>query len=90
MSDDFYTYNLVNYLNIQMEKSEDENIDLLNIIKSFLCISTPIYPENEIQKLVDYINKYKHEFIINIYDAYLNKNKQYTFIGSYIRNVIAK
>lgn len=90
MSDDFYTYNLVNYLNIQMEKSEDENIDLLNIIKSFLCISTPIYPENEIQKLVDYINEYNNESIIDIYDSYLNKNKQYTFVGSYIRNVLAE
>ncbi|WP_018592461.1 hypothetical protein [Terrisporobacter glycolicus] len=90
MSDDFYTYNLVNYLNIQKEKVEDENIYLLNIIKSFLCISTPIYPENEIQKLVDYINKYDKESIIDIYDCYLNKNKQYTFLGIYIRNILAE
>lgn len=90
MSDDFYTYNLVNYLKDQKDKIESENIDLLNIIKSFLCISTPIYPENEIQEFVDYINKYDNESIFDIYDSYLKKNKQYTLVGHYIRNVLAQ
>ena len=63
MSDDFYTYNLINYLKGQKDKIEGENTELLNIIKSFLCISTPIYPENEIQEFIDYINKYDKLFL---------------------------
>ena len=90
MSDDFYTYNLINYLKGQKDKIEGENTELLNIIKSFLCISTPIYPENEIQEFIDYINKYDNESIFDIYDSYLNKNKQYTLVGRYIRNILAE
>lgn len=90
MSDDFYTYSFVHYLITREENLKNKNIDLLNIIKSFLYISAPIYPDNEIKQLVDYINRFDNEYMMNIYNSYLEKNKEYTRVGSYIRDIIRK
>ena len=76
MTDDFYTYNLILYLNNQIEALSETNNTLEDIIKEFLIVTSPIYPEKEIQKLVKYLFESNKDYIMEIFDSYLDKNKQ--------------
>lgn len=90
MSDDFYTYNLISYLSNQIEVLEERNCTLEDIIKEFLIVTSPIYPEKEIEKLVGYIFENDKDYIMKIYESYSNKNKQFTSIGKFIRKLVLK
>ena len=87
MTDDFYTYNLILYLNNQIEALSETNNTLEDIIKEFLIVTSPIYPEKEIQKLVKYLFESNKDYIMEIFDSYLDKNKQFTNIGQFIRKL---
>lgn len=92
MDDDFYTGNLVTYLNDfinKLDKNDINTIDILDeVIKDFVCKVSPIYPEKEIKELIEYILEKNPDNIMDILEAYTKKNKAFTVVGKFIRQKV--